>query len=289
MNSNLREQFEYDGFIVVKDIFSIDEISDIRDNLRSFAEEMTNTPVQIENKDFPASRFFHADLCAVDGLKDYNYIVFNPKIINIIKKIIGEDVVYFGESNVHIGEGLRGFHRDSRYSDRRNPNGPDYRSDYNLVRVAIYLHDCDLFSGGVKIVPGSHDGRNGSGLAGQNVDSVKGDIVIWKLTTLHSGNAKRVKGCNKLSLLPRLEEKLPKIIESKNPLERMAMFAVFGAPGEHLERYLDYFQRREDCMQSIRYCGVGDNLHILAEASGVKWLKPVEFYGANSSMVETHK
>ena len=92
MSRSLKEQFECDGFSVIKDVFTIEEISNIRKKLQIFADKMTNTSVQIKNTNFPDSKFFHADLCAVEELKDYDYMVFNPKITNIIKEILGSRI-----------------------------------------------------------------------------------------------------------------------------------------------------------------------------------------------------
>ena len=154
--------------------------------------------------------------------------MFEPRILSAVKKLIGEEIVYFGESNTQSGPTLGGFHKDNRVCDRENEAGLDFVGDYPLVRVGIYLQDSDIYSGGLKIVPGSHKIPTSKfRIGGNNIAAKAGDIVVWKLTTTHSGHAKRLKILNNISLHPRIESYIPSLLENINPIETICVYDSF--------------------------------------------------------------
>ncbi|MDC1182325.1 phytanoyl-CoA dioxygenase family protein [Planktomarina temperata] len=275
------ESFEKEGFLVVRNVFSKEKIQELRHafvNMRSKSRKSGNF---LTDPKYPDATWLLGDLASFPDLNSFDYLIFNKKIVEIVKSLIGDDIVYFGESNTQSGLAVRGNHKDSRMSDRENPDGLDWKGDYPLVRVGIYLHDSHIYSGGVKIMPRSHKiptSKFKSG--GINVDAKAGDLVIWKLTTTHSGNAKRFKYFNKLSLHPKLEDLIPAVFERPNPLERMAMFIVYGAEGEHLERYMKYFGDRSDVKTMLRLAGTSLSVSERAKLAGVKHVRPTEDYGA---------
>ena len=114
-----------------------------------------------------------------------------------------------------------------------------------------------------------------------NVKAKAGDLVIWKLTTTHSGNAKRIRYFNDLSFHPRIEDTIPSMFEKKNPIERRAMFVVYGAQGEHLERYIKYFRDRPDNIKALRLAGTSKSLDEYAKLAGVKLVQPTNDFGAD--------
>lgn len=129
-----------------------------------------------------------------------------------------------------------GFHKDS--VDRKNAKGNDWQDDYSLIRVGIYLQDHSCHSDGLVIRNQSHktmDLRTGKKI---NVPSQKGDVIIWYLTTTHSGNAKRLRfsdypvlmggstGGNRLC--QKAYDQLPAIFLQPSEKDRVAVFATFG-------------------------------------------------------------
>mgnify|MGYP007000149766 len=99
---------------------------------------------------YPEANFILGDLTSFKELEPFDFLVFNKNIVDIVKSLIGTDIVYFGESNTQSGIAIRGNHKDSRISDREDGSGMDWQGNYPLVRVAIYLNDSDIYSGGVK-------------------------------------------------------------------------------------------------------------------------------------------
>jgi hypothetical protein len=193
------------------------------------------------------------DILSHHELEPYNYLMGNEKIASIIKEVVGDSPVYFGESNIHVGIGGRGYHKDNRYSSR-NAASIDYESDYSLYRFAIYLHDSDLYSGGIKLVPESNNIPSSKFyFKGINIAGKAGDIVVWKLTTTHSGNAVRLKLLPNLSIHPRLEGLIPSCMVRQNPTKRRSIFLVIGKQDKHLDNYLEYYAARTDNQQFLTF------------------------------------
>ena len=276
------EKFQSDGYVVVRDVLPKSEIMAIRDAAEIIRHKSSESGGTLYDDKYPDASFIRGDLCSFNELAPFDYLVFNKKILDIVKSLIGDELVYFGESSTQNGIAIRGFHKDSRLCDREDASGLDWQGTYPLVRVGIYLHDCDIYSGGVKMIPGSHKiATSHFYRGGTNVDTKMGDIVIWRLTTTHSGNAKRPKIFKTCSLHPKFEDFMPKSMACHNPLKRIAMFAVYGAKGVHLDRYLDYFSGRQDYQDYLRLAGTSKSLNDLASRAGVGLCRPTKDYGAD--------
>lgn len=278
------DSFQSNGFLVVKDVISTRRIQEIRDAFEIIRDKSKRFGNVIVDPKYPDAIWLQGDLPSFSELEPFDFLVFNRDIVDIVKALIGTEIVYFGESNTQSGIAVRGNHKDSRICDRENPSGLDWHGDYPLVRVGIYLNDTDVYSGGVKIMPGSHKIPTSKFLGGGiNVAAKAGDLVIWKLTTTHSGNAKRFKFMKNLSLHPRIEDFIPAMFDSPNPIERRAMFIVYGAAGEHLERYIKYFADRLDNKKVLRLAGTNVSLEEHAKRTGVKLVRPASDYGSDLS------
>lgn len=213
----------------------------------------------------------------MEELRDDDYVLLDERVVACVKQLLGPTIVYHGDSTVHLGEGQRGFHKDC--ADRGDPKGVDWQGEYRVIRFAIYLQDHELHSGGLKVRHRSH--RHVSHHLGRavNLDTRAGDIAFWYLTTAHSGNVVRVRGLSDVCLHPRLERLLPHSLRVPEELERMSIFCTYGAPGEHLDHYIEYQSRRPDVPKHWRQCGVGEHLSALAARRGVELRRPSADFG----------
>lgn len=200
--------------------------------------------------------------------KHVNHLFLNERFIGLLSQMLGDKPVYFGDSGFQVasveGRISNGFHKDC--VDRKNQDGRDWQnSDYSLIRVGIYLQDHKNFSEGLVVRNNSH--RTTNLLSGEkiNVPSQKGDLIIWYLTTTHSGNAKRIKWLDYPVLMGdytggwlahRLYYHLPKMFIQPSEKDRVALFMTFGKKDIHLERYLKYLKHRKymiDIWKKINY------------------------------------
>jgi hypothetical protein len=269
------------GYKLYKNIFNTSEINGLIKAVDEIEERQRKSGLILDYEE-SSGGIIQGDIFAHNELEPYHYILGNEKFSSVIKDVVGDSPFYFGESNIHVGIGGRGYHKDNRYSSR-NTASIDYDSDYSLYRFAIYLHDSDLYSGGVKLVPESNKIPSSKFyFKGKNIAAKAGDIVVWKLTTTHSGNAIRLKLIPNLSLHPRLEGLIPSWMLRSNPSKRRSIFVVIGKQDRHLDNYLEYYSSRLDNQQFLAFNrpfaqnvislnGYSYNFKMPTSDYGVKW------------------
>jgi len=227
--------FKKNGYYIVRNVFTENEIKSFRSLAYETLEQdkknnlVTNVATNIKNVYYPLG-----DLLG----KPIKKLLLSDKVLEIAAEILGETPIYFRDSTYQIGVGDRGFHRDN--VDRIANVGQDWDGEYGIIRIGVYMQDHDKYSGGLKVIKGSNNGKSTKKIF---VDSKAGDVVIWNLRTLHSGNAARLKLFPNLVLGYRLENALPKFLFKDSQQERISCFMSFAKEGVHLNRYLkEYMQ-----------------------------------------------
>ena len=221
------------------------------------------------------AKYTKGDLLSKDLLR---HVLLDDRILKIARTILGNDhLIYFGDSSYQIGTGMRGFHRDN--IDRTDLNGPDWKGKYTLIRLAIYLQDHKIHSGGLKIKVGSHKNSDGPVVF---VDSEVGDVVIWSLKSLHSGNAVRLKWFPAYSINTSGKERLvPSFLKNEQQLERISLFMTFALKSSHLDRYLnENILKRTDTLEHTKASKFDIGVMELAKQKNIEVLKPIPEYGA---------
>ncbi len=219
---NKKERINQHGWMLIKNLYSPAEIETIRE-------------LGLQTQDQKG------DVLSNEALK---YILLDERLINILKEVLGTDeIVYFGDSSVSIEGKSHGFHKDSR--DRFKKEGKEWHDiDYSIVRIGIYLQDHSKHSGGLCLRDQSH--LNQSVEVGKilNVKSEVGDLVVWKLTTTHSGNADILALFPRLSLHPNIARRIPKMFLQDRIKPRMVIFSAFGKDDEFTHEYIEYLKTR---------------------------------------------
>lgn len=274
------DQFKKDGFLVVRSVFSPEEIGCFRERISAAAERAARSRQVDTIPAYPKLAMLQGDVLVHPELEDVSYIVLDPRIVEITRALLGGEVHYHGDSTVQIGEGPRGFHKDS--ADRNNPQGIDWVGQYGILRLGVYLQDHTAASGGLKVRVGSHRFVSHHRGKSINVPSGVGDVVLWYLTTSHSGNFVRLRGGPGVSLHPRLETLLPLPFRVPEPTTRMAVFCTFAASGVHFEHYLDYQAARDDVRLHWRRCNGSREAVERVQRAGIKFRIPSQDYGADA-------
>ncbi|MEP5611122.1 MAG: hypothetical protein ABJP45_02675 [Cyclobacteriaceae bacterium] len=237
------EALQRDGFLLVKNVFSEEEVRKVK--------ELASNYCSIN--DYRKSP--RGDAMSLDGMADF---LMDDRFISIAKDILGDEVIYFGDSALHCKPNQRIFHKDSR-SDFSDPS----KSDYPIYRMGIFFQDHKDHSGGIKFRVGSHKKviltprfvvnllkSGGKILLGQlsfktllnfggivNARSEIGDVVIWNLRTDHSGGAVLLKKFPDRALPPSKDEKVPSEEKLPEHPTRMAIFCAYAGPSEATETY----------------------------------------------------
>jgi hypothetical protein len=241
--------FEQDGFAVVRDVFTPQEVADMRHCIE-LQVEVDRAEGKFEQTFFDAMgvKTGQGDLISKIHLREF---LLDDRILAIARALLpAKPLTYFGESTYQLGSSGRVFHRDN--VDRDKATGPDWDGPYPLLRMGIYLQDHRRHSGGLKIKAGSHLRDDGPSLL---VDSDAGDVVVWNMRILHSGNAVRLRLLPNFAAIPpsshlrRLkigEDMIPLWMQQPLHRERAAMFMSFGVESRHLDRYQAEFLRGHD-------------------------------------------
>ena len=239
MNYNLEDH----GFQIVKGVFTPKQIHNMRLAIKK-------TFLRLEKLDLiitSISKHYNFSRTMVDviqqELEEFDYIVFNKSYLEAVKSLIGPDIAYLQDSSIQVGTGLTGYHKDN--VSRSDANHSDWESNYDVIRGGLYFQNTKDYSGGINIRAGSH--KHVNLFSGKPIMAPldEGDIIFWKLTTTHSGNAKRLKLFPNLPLLGRVQRFLPEWVFVAEQIERMALFATFGKPGTHLDVYDNYLKNKE--------------------------------------------
>jgi hypothetical protein len=278
MSSNLKidkERFDKDGFLLLKNIFTKGEIIQIRKNAYESLEvdKSKNLTFKLTSK-LTNALYAKGDILSKDALR---HVLLDERIIQLVKGVLGDSPVYFGDSNYHFGVGLRGFHRDN--VDRIDMTAPDWDGDYPIVRLAIYLQDHKNYSGGLKVKVGSHKNASGKSIF---IDSEEGDVAIWNLRTIHSGNAVRLKFFPNFSIdRSRIEAMVPAFLKKDQQKERATLFMTFGLKSKHLDRYIEkHMLGREDVKGYLKVSRFDPKVIELAKQKNLEVLKLIPEYGS---------
>lgn len=229
------ESFKNNGYCIVKNVFSLEEINEFRSLAYQTLEKDkkegrgSQEVSRIKNVFYPKG-----DLMG----KPLKKVLFSDKILKIAETILGKKPTYFGDSTYQVGSGDRGFHRDN--VDRLTKIGPDWEGEYDIIRVAIYMQDHDQYSGGLKVIEGSHIGK---GKKRKFIDSKAGDVVLWNLRVFHSGNGVRLRLLPNLVMGYRFENIMPKFLIKDSEQERISCFFSFSNEGRHLDRYINNYMK----------------------------------------------
>ncbi len=241
-------QFNKNGYLIIKNVFSPEEIKALRAAAYDQLERDKKKGLVYELPQYNIkAKFSNGDLLSKELLSK---VLLDDRILNIARTVLGErDLIYFGDSSYQIGTGSNGFHRDN--IDRSDLNGPDWQGKYTLVRMGIYLQDHKNYSGGLKVRTGSHRKKSGPATF---IDSEVGDVVIWDLKTIHSGNAVRLKFAPATSInIALLERMVPAFLKKDEEMERISMFMTFALKSPHLDRYLtEYTLKRKDTIEHAK-------------------------------------
>ena len=264
-----RDFLEMNGYLIIKEVFSLEEIMQVKEKCS----------YHCSINDFKKSP--DGDILSLEGMGEF---MLDQRFIDIAKDVLGEDVVYFGDSALHCKPNKRIFHKDSR-ADNVDPQ----KSEYPLYRMGIFLQDHSKHSGGIKFRKGSHKKvllnkefikRYFKGTAKLtsflnfgsivNASSEIGDVIIWNLRTDHSGGAVIPKYFHSLAFPPYIDGVIPNWLKLKEHTIRMAIFTTIAAPSSTTDNYLMNKIRNKMYIKHWENCHFDANeMRALAKERGV--------------------
>ncbi|MGE0449770.1 MAG: hypothetical protein AB7Q29_09330 [Vicinamibacterales bacterium] len=257
MNGSTTEQFLEDGVTVVRGLLEADESAFYVERLKRAAGG--------------ATRWTQPD--GVNRNPDFWPIIFNERLLAIVREILGPDVKYLPHNDLHLGFSSFSWHRDS--VSRGSTDGSDWdeaREPYRLVRVGLYLQRFEDSRFRFGVVKGSHrpsglsparrqklqrrtgaaanvlSGLSGADLVGGEAEWIAtepGDCVIFDPRLLHTGS--RFHG------------------------EKYSVFVAYGVENAHFRRHWHYYRRlRSD----LGYSSIPPALVDRLKAAGLLAVEP---------------
>jgi Phytanoyl-CoA dioxygenase (PhyH) len=249
------EAWRRDGYFVRQALLQEGEIDELRRRALALARRFHGD--SIIDKPIP-----------VDLLSEplFRPLVLDPRILGLARDLVGPRLVYCGDSKITIMSARGRFHKDSSPAGIwPSPRGYDpfdsREGPYDQLRIMIYLQDHRRYAGNLRVRRGSHaqpvvhyvtwprdlvfwmSGRlkrfpglpRGKRL---NLNTAPGDVVAFNLRVSHGVNAVRLRGLPGLCLDPKVERFVPRRLRAPELRERIAVLITLGAPGVHLERYI---------------------------------------------------
>jgi hypothetical protein len=141
--SNLKQQFEQQGYIVLHNVLTNQELEFYKKALLKVGEDKKK-----KSWTMPDGVIQHEDFWTT---------IWNETVLNTVKELLGDDVKYMQHNDLHLGYSSFAWHRDSinRAYDQNLPDWREAKEPYQIVRCGYYLQpEENNFHLGV--LPGSH-------------------------------------------------------------------------------------------------------------------------------------
>ena len=180
---NLYQQFKDEGYIHLKNFFSLDEIN-------ALVLEIQNTSLENPSKDILNLGKLTFNSLIMHKSQKLREFIAQPRIIELMSKLMGPNIWIRWDQAVEKGPGAGWFpwHQDNSYSQLKDPH----------YQLWISLTEMTQDNGGLWILPKSHHQNNKHEKEGHHTvykgDTSKqefigaeiGDVVVFSSFTLHA-------------------------------------------------------------------------------------------------------
>jgi ectoine hydroxylase-related dioxygenase (phytanoyl-CoA dioxygenase family) len=203
--SDQLQQLEHEGYLVIPDVLSKDEISTLRRGVeRAFAVSSDESKLYGMDDIWRPKMFEYGP--------EFEALVDHPAVAELVDKVLGDDCHLIANSALRTGpgKGISFWHADEAV---RYPRPIDVELDPRIplppviLNLNYYLCDVDLELGPTEFVPGSHrsgrqplaqdkDAEGNPSYKGRGVFSAvgkAGTAVIWNDQTWHHGATNKSK------------------------------------------------------------------------------------------------
>ncbi len=243
INNNLTKQITDDGFVLIRNLLSQDEIKQLRKKVKDY----------FNNKGVNLNKGLTQPNAAVE-FPEISWIFYHPKILQVMSQLLGEQQIMFtSHCDIHC-QTLSAWHKDDGMTvmDGGYFGQPMYgNEDCRVYKVAIYLQDHFHNNGGLTVRKGSH--KYPSLDRGEEVylKTKAGDAIVFDVRLTHTGQrdivpiplVKKPIGLFKriLNRLFRINyakiDRYLKSIYDKISGERLSIFFTYGLPNEYTKSF----------------------------------------------------
>lgn len=148
---SLREDFDRDGYAIVRDVFTTPQILRLRADLL----EIFDAPVAFAGDRARAKNAAGLRMELTARYPQLRWLLVHPPLLAAIRSLLGDDFIYLPEMSAH-DSGYGGWHKDTT-SQETAGHTFQWESGFRMLEAAIYLQENHpLYAGGLDVVPGSH-------------------------------------------------------------------------------------------------------------------------------------
>ena len=147
-----KEKFELSGYHVIKKLFALDDVKIWRQKIR----DVFSLPYKESNRE-QLNYETHTMPDGVTRIENFWPLIFNKKLLAVVRGLIGDNILYTQHSDIHINLPGGRWHRDNAH--RNFGVGPDWDESiepYKVVRVALYLSDYKDSGSCLRVLDGTH-------------------------------------------------------------------------------------------------------------------------------------
>lgn len=193
---NIKEQILEEGYIVLRDIFTKDEILECQKEVIQYLKnhrKSDDNKVRLNAGGASITDFINRkELTKTATMKE------NPKIQEALCDIFsGDDYRFCSHSGIGINR-IVGWHKDKLNGIESQYETVNIWEEYNghkheIVKVLVYLEDHENDNDGLKLVPRSHLNPNINPSGFIQIRPKVGDVIIFDQRITHRGMDKQVK------------------------------------------------------------------------------------------------
>ena len=187
---NYRKLIEEEGFVIVKNVFSVNEIHLIKEEIIKFIK---NNKTLRNSRGITIPNFIKRD-----QLKNVSNMKTNKKILDTLQEIFSGNNFRFCQHNDIGINRVVGWHKDKLngiYDKYETVNiWSEHKGEkHEIVKVLIYLQDHTNNKDGLKLVPKSHFDKDINSNGWIQLNPSIGDVIIFDQRITHRGMENQVK------------------------------------------------------------------------------------------------
>ncbi len=274
--ARLRLSVTESGFAVIRDVLRRDEVEFFREVIR---QRLARSGSRLG--------LGRTQPNASVAVPELTGIFAHPRIVAVVKGLLGDDnVVFTGHCDAHMNM-LSGWHKDSGEAFGGYFRGDCFVApDCRVYKIGIYLQDSDPRSA-LRVRPGSH--RSASLDFGEmlRIDTRVGDIVVFDVRLSHAGQLpdafeKAIKAVNVLFTRndrTREDARIAGALKSaywriRGRKDRLSVFFTYGYPNAHTYDFSFFNIARQARQSQVRELRLPPELGERLRSLGVRNYDP---------------
>ncbi len=245
MKAEQREQFLREGFLIVPEVLTSEQVASLRTELAKLFSMPATELGDFDRRGRLGSVRF--DVCARHP--SLRWLLTHPPLLEALRGLLGDDFVFLPEMSAHHA-GYGDWHKDTT-SQERAGEAFHWSEDYLMVEAGFYLQPNSVeHGGGLSVQPGSHRKPDRYiDIIDRNVfDKVRTKLKAWNVIPTEKGYPIPSKAGDLVFFDFRIDHRATPAAQNPVPPEyqKYARFFACSRANHHVTKYIEYIKRRPD-------------------------------------------